>query len=58
MKEAQAAQTAKYPVLAGTVGSIAAGGPVGFITGSAIAGIFAALGGAIAGWFYSSSILF
>lgn len=49
LKKAQALKSAKYPLAAAAVGSIAAGGPVGFAAGSAIAGIFAAVGGAIAG---------
>uniref|UniRef100_A0A0R3RWE4 t-SNARE coiled-coil homology domain-containing protein n=1 Tax=Elaeophora elaphi TaxID=1147741 RepID=A0A0R3RWE4_9BILA len=49
LKKAQVAQTVKYPVIAATIGSIAVGGPVGFVAGSAVVGIFAAFGGAVAG---------
>lgn len=49
LKKAQAAQTAKYPMVAAAVGGVAVGGPVGFAAGSAVAGVIAALGGAAAG---------
>lgn len=49
LKKAQAAQTAKLPVVAAAVGSVALGGPIGIAAGSAIAGIAAGIGGAFAG---------
>uniref|UniRef100_A0A915PNM6 t-SNARE coiled-coil homology domain-containing protein n=1 Tax=Setaria digitata TaxID=48799 RepID=A0A915PNM6_9BILA len=49
LKKAEAAKTAKYPMVAAVVGGVTAGGPVGFAAGSTIAGLFAAFGGAIAG---------
>ncbi|KHN84480.1 PAX3- and PAX7-binding protein 1 [Toxocara canis] len=49
LKKAQAAQSAKYPLVAAAVGSVALGGPVGLAAGSTVAGVCAALGGAIAG---------
>ncbi|VDN43961.1 unnamed protein product [Gongylonema pulchrum] len=52
LKKAQAAQTAKYPLVAAAVGGAALGGPVGIAAGSTVAGIFAALGGAVAGQFF------
>uniref|UniRef100_A0A1I7VHH1 t-SNARE coiled-coil homology domain-containing protein n=1 Tax=Loa loa TaxID=7209 RepID=A0A1I7VHH1_LOALO len=43
------AQTHKQSSIPATVGSIAMGGPVGFVAGFTVAGIFAAFGGAVAG---------
>uniref|UniRef100_A0A914BY20 t-SNARE coiled-coil homology domain-containing protein n=1 Tax=Acrobeloides nanus TaxID=290746 RepID=A0A914BY20_9BILA len=49
LKKAVASNSAKYPVIAAVAGSVALGGPVGLGFGSAIAGIAAAVGGAVAG---------
>lgn len=50
LKKAQAAQTAKYPLVAAAIGGVALGGPIGIAAGSTIAGVCAAVGGAVAGW--------
>lgn len=49
LRKAVRSKQAKYPLVAGLVGSLAAGGPVGVAAGSAVAGIAAAVGGAVAG---------
>uniref|UniRef100_A0A915ACW4 t-SNARE coiled-coil homology domain-containing protein n=1 Tax=Parascaris univalens TaxID=6257 RepID=A0A915ACW4_PARUN len=49
LKKAQAAQTAKYPLVAAAIGGVALGGPIGIAAGSTIAGVCAAVGGAVAG---------
>ena len=50
LKQAEKAKSAKYPAMAAAVGGIAVGGPVGFVAGSAIAGLAGAIGGAVAGF--------
>ncbi|VDK49875.1 unnamed protein product [Anisakis simplex] len=52
LKKAQSSQSAKYPLVAAAVGSVALGGPIGIAAGSTIAGVCAAVGGAIAGEWY------
>lgn len=49
LKKAQAAQTAKLPVVAAAVGGVALGGPIGIAAGSTILGLAAGIGGAFAG---------
>ncbi|VDN35990.1 unnamed protein product [Gongylonema pulchrum] len=56
LKKAQAAQTAKYPLVAAAVGGAALGGPVGIAAGSTVAGIFAALGGLYGGRYFRRKV--
>ncbi|KAI6181473.1 T-SNARE coiled-coil-like proteiny domain-containing protein [Aphelenchoides besseyi] len=49
LKKAVKTKQAKYPLVAAAVGSIALGGPIGLAAGSAIAGVAAGIGGAVAG---------
>ncbi|KAH7722015.1 SNARE domain containing protein [Aphelenchoides avenae] len=49
LKKAVSSKNAKYPLIAAAVGGVAAGGPVGIFVGSAIAGVGAALLGAVGG---------
>uniref|UniRef100_A0A1I8AQH4 t-SNARE coiled-coil homology domain-containing protein n=1 Tax=Steinernema glaseri TaxID=37863 RepID=A0A1I8AQH4_9BILA len=56
LKKAVAAKSAKYPLIAAAVGSVALGGPIGVAAGSAVAGVFAAVGGAVAGLYGGRAI--
>ena len=49
LQKAVRTKEAKYPFIAAAIGGMALGGPVGVAAGSAIAGIAAAVGGAVAG---------
>lgn len=49
LKRAVASNSAKYPAMAAVAGAAVVGGPVGLGFGSAVMGIAAAVGGAIAG---------
>jgi len=51
LRQAAAANTAKYPLAAAAVGSLALGGPVGLAAGSAIAGVVTAVIGAVGGFY-------
>ncbi|TKR64151.1 hypothetical protein L596_024733 [Steinernema carpocapsae] len=56
LKKAVAAKSAKYPLIAAAFGGVALGGPVGVAAGSAIAGVCAAVGGAVAGLYGGRAI--
>uniref|UniRef100_A0A914Z5N1 t-SNARE coiled-coil homology domain-containing protein n=1 Tax=Panagrolaimus superbus TaxID=310955 RepID=A0A914Z5N1_9BILA len=51
LKKALASKNAQVPLAAAAIGATAAGGPVGFVAGSAALGIVAGIGGAVAGIF-------
>uniref|UniRef100_A0AC34GNG9 t-SNARE coiled-coil homology domain-containing protein n=1 Tax=Panagrolaimus sp. ES5 TaxID=591445 RepID=A0AC34GNG9_9BILA len=51
LKKALASKNAQVPLAAAAIGATAAGGPVGFVAGSAALGIVAGIGGAVAGLF-------
>ena len=51
LKKALANKNAQVPLAAAAIGATAAGGPVGFVAGSAALGIVAGIGGAVAGIF-------
>uniref|UniRef100_A0A7E4VQE7 t-SNARE coiled-coil homology domain-containing protein n=1 Tax=Panagrellus redivivus TaxID=6233 RepID=A0A7E4VQE7_PANRE len=51
LKKALANKNAQVPIVAAGVGAAAAGGPVGIVAGSAVLGVVAGIGGAVAGLF-------